>query len=367
MDFAPRTTQVSSTLADDRVFAQRARQLLERRVELRALAPDTPLVVAVAVEHEEAAKALVDPCSPLMLVLLSRDCAQGGPVVLVRVQNEGDTSRFAQLTYFAAGACRPAPTGPVARVAGVTITAEEAQPYVDEWLAEQRKRGAVPEAMNIAAERAGVVAKLIERAIFASATSSPAPLPEARTRDELDQSIRRLRDQLGAVASPTDAELRTYYGAHLESFTVQRSARAAMIVLPSEDEARAVRVLVDAAGADFAAIAKQRSRSPTAVRGGDLGVVAQGRMKAAWENVVFAARAGDVVGPFELDGQWYIVRVHEQMAATTKSYDVVVDDVRARWMAERRTAAVKEARARAHVEILQTDFSAHRLSEMSPW
>ncbi|MEI4883954.1 peptidylprolyl isomerase, partial [Klebsiella pneumoniae] len=66
---------------------------------------------------------------------------------------------------------------------------------------------------------------------------------------------------------------------------------------------------------DFRSVACQYSVDPTARgNGGDLGYRARGEFVAGVKNVdaVFHAKAGDIVGPLESPGGWYVFRVKDQ-------------------------------------------------------
>lgn len=90
--------------------------------------------------------------------------------------------------------------------------------------------------------------------------------------------------------------------------------------------ASARRVLQEARqGKDFAALARQYSQDPgTAPRGGDLGWFARGRMVKPFEEAVFRAKAGDVVGPVRTQFGLHIIKVHGRDARELKVASVVV-------------------------------------------
>ena len=66
-------------------------------------------------------------------------------------------------------------------------------------------------------------------------------------------------------------------------------------------------------GKDFAELARQYSKDPsTAAQGGDLGWFAKGRMVAPFENAVFGAKAGEIVGPIRTPFGLHVIKVHER-------------------------------------------------------
>lgn len=80
-----------------------------------------------------------------------------------------------------------------------------------------------------------------------------------------------------------------------------------------------------AQGESFEALARQHSQDPgSAALGGDLGWFGRGRMVAPFEEAVFGARPGEVVGPVETEFGYHLIRVDAradqevQLAALTQ-------------------------------------------------
>ncbi len=101
--------------------------------------------------------------------------------------------------------------------------------------------------------------------------------------------------EVNRKVSVSSAEVRRYYRDHPEEFQRPAEVHARQIVLASEEDAQAVLKLVQAPGADFAAIARSRSTAPEAAEGGDLGWFAQGEMPPQF-NVVFGLAKGGISG-----------------------------------------------------------------------
>jgi len=88
--------------------------------------------------------------------------------------------------------------------------------------------------------------------------------------------------------------------------------RARQIVLAEQEDAEAVRNLLDT-GASFEALALQRSvDQATRFSGGDLGYFTLDTMAEPYEAALRPAQPGDIVGPFVTDAGWVIMRVEER-------------------------------------------------------
>ena len=85
-----------------------------------------------------------------------------------------------------------------------------------------------------------------------------------------------------------------------------------MIVVATEAEAQAVAKLIST-GASFEALAMERSTdAATRFNGGDLGYFTTDVMPEAYAANLKGAKAGDIVGPFAIEGGWAILKVDDK-------------------------------------------------------
>lgn len=163
---------------------------------------------------------------------------------------------------------------------------------------------------------------------------------ERRLRDQLITSKVFARE-LRARADLSDTELRRRYEQEKERYRrPQRAQVQEIVIVPAiEDDAAAfeaarveagqVASRARAAGADFSAIAREVSDSPTAESGGDLGVISQGELMAALDQAVFNAQAGSVVGPIQTRAGWHVLYVARRIPSEIPGYDEVKEQLRA--------------------------------------
>ena len=85
-----------------------------------------------------------------------------------------------------------------------------------------------------------------------------------------------------------------------------------------------------AAPAKFAELAKANSEDPgSAAQGGDLGFFARGSMVKPFEDAVFAAKEGDIVGPVASDFGWHVIMITGIEKARQRSFDEVKGELEA--------------------------------------
>jgi len=153
-------------------------------------------------------------------------------------------------------------------------------------------------------------------------------------------------------------ELRAYYDQHIDEFLEgeQASARHILFRLApdateltrGETELRANGVAdIVRSGGDFAALAAQHSDDPGSKdMGGDLGWFGRGQMVPEFEDVVFSAKPGDIVGPIKSQFGYHVIKVEGFRPEHQQPFEEVQEQVRFRVLEDR---AVGEAEARAGV------------------
>jgi peptidyl-prolyl cis-trans isomerase C len=106
--------------------------------------------------------------------------------------------------------------------------------------------------------------------------------------------------------------VRGLYQEQLKLAKRSEELRARQIVTATQAEAEAVKKLL-ATGASFEALAMERSTDPaTRFNGGDLGYFTADVMPEAYEANLKSAKPGEVVGPFQVDGGWAVVKVEDR-------------------------------------------------------
>ncbi|HGO5814482.1 TPA: SurA N-terminal domain-containing protein [Mannheimia haemolytica] len=119
------------------------------------------------------------------------------------------------------------------------------------------------------------------------------------------------KDVEGKVAI-TDEQIQTYYDRNKAEYVTKGEAHLAHIQVATEAEAQAVEQELKN-GADFAAVAKAKSKDAlSANNGGDLGWAKAGTFPKAFEDAVATLNAGQVSAAVKVDNAYHIIKVLER-------------------------------------------------------
>ena len=144
------------------------------------------------------------------------------------------------------------------------------------------------------------------------------------------------QDALAAQLKIDPAEVKQTYEANAKQYTTAEERQASHILIavkpdatPAEKaaaKAKATMILEKARAnpASFADLAKEYSQDPgSAQQGGDLGSFARGSMVKPFEDAVFAAKVGDIIGPVETSFGYHVIKVTGITPPHVQSFDEV--------------------------------------------
>ena len=164
------------------------------------------------------------------------------------------------------------------------------------------------------------------------------------------------QEAIAAQVKVDPAEVRQAYDANAKQYTTNEERQASHILIAVKPDAsdadkaaakaKATALLEKARAKPdaFAELAKANSQDTgSAAQGGDLGSFARGAMVKPFEDAVFAAKVGDIVGPVQSDFGFHVIKV----TGITPSHVQTFDEVKGRIEADlrRQKAAQKFATA----------------------
>ncbi len=152
-------------------------------------------------------------------------------------------------------------------------------------------------------------------------------------------------------AAITDDALRQTYNDALKTMGGQEEVHAHHILVESEDEAKTILGELKA-GADFAALAKEKSKDPGASAGGDLGYFTKDQMVPEFAEVAFKMYPGQLSNPVKTQFGWHIIKLEDKRAKQPPEFDQVKDQIEAFLARKAQSEFIGQLRQSAKVERL---------------
>ena len=109
----------------------------------------------------------------------------------------------------------------------------------------------------------------------------------------------------------TQEECEAYYNEHKAMFVKEAKATAKHILTATEEESKKVLEEIESGVKTFEDAAKEYSTCPSKAQGGSLGTFGRGQMVKEFDEAVFTAEVGKVIGPVKTDFGYHLIRVDE--------------------------------------------------------
>src|SRR6195952_909604 len=236
------------------------------------------------------------------------------------------------------GLASAAVTGCLAMVllTGAPLRAEDANPVLakvngaeirqsDVALAEEELGPSLAQ-MDPATKKDNVLSFLIDMKIVSKAAEDKKVENSEEFKKRLAFTRKRLlMDTLLATegkVGATDEAMKKVYQDASKQISGEQEVHARHILVESEDEAKAIEDELKK-GADFAELAKKKSKDPGASDGGDLGFFTKDQMVPEFSNVAFTLEPGKISDPVKSQFGWHIIKVEEKRSRKAPEFDQV--------------------------------------------
>jgi peptidyl-prolyl cis-trans isomerase C len=123
-------------------------------------------------------------------------------------------------------------------------------------------------------------------------------------------------------AAVTDDAMHQVYDQAVKQMANEEEVHARHILVPTEDEAKAIEAELKK-GADFATLAKEKSKDPGAADGGDLGYFTKDQMVPEFSAAAFKLEKGQISDPVHTQFGWHIIKVEDKRIKPTPTFDQV--------------------------------------------
>jgi foldase protein PrsA len=175
---------------------------------------------------------------------------------------------------------------------------------------------------EIETELNNTIARFPSRAEFDKALKTAG-----MTMDDLRQLIktRLLTDKVNKKVvgkiTVTDKQAQDYYAKNATQFNTPETVTASHILVATEADAKAIQAQI-IAGADFAALAKEKSTDTASkVNGGALQAFSKGQMVPEFETAAFAMQPGDPPQVVKTQFGWHVIIVTARTPEKQRTYE----------------------------------------------
>ncbi|MEO6780936.1 MAG: peptidylprolyl isomerase [Bradyrhizobium sp.] len=259
----------------------------------------------------------------------------------------------------------------MALLSGLPARADDANPVLakvngseirqsDMAIAEE-ELGPSLEKMDPATKKENLLAFLIDMKIVAKAAEDK----KVEDSDEFKKRLafarnRLLMDSLLAnegKAATTDEAMKKVYDDAAKQITGEQEVHARHILVATEDEAKAIEEELKK-GADFAELAKKKSKDPGASDGGDLGFFTKDQMVPEFSAVAFSLEPGKISDPVKSQFGWHIIKVEEKRNRKPPDFDQVKGQIESYVTRKAQADYVAKLRETAKIERLDQPADA---------
>lgn len=195
-----------------------------------------------------------------------------------------------------------------------------------------------------------ILEQLIQQSALAQSFGADDPLYVQLSIENEHRALRAAEEiDLLLKSNLTEADIQAAYDAEYSEGFGGDEFNASHILLDTEEEAKAVKTMLDG-GSDFAALAAEKSTGPSGPNGGSLGWFGLGAMVPEFEASVTSLEPGQVSEPIQTQFGWHIVKLNEQRKKTAPLLNEVREEIANRLQSELLENHVAELTSAAEIE-----------------
>jgi peptidyl-prolyl cis-trans isomerase C len=191
-----------------------------------------------------------------------------------------------------------------------------------------------------------LVAKAAEAKNIADGSDFKQRLAFARNKVLMEMLL-----QSAAKSALTDEAMHKVYDEASKQMADEQEVHARHILVETEDEAKAIYAELKK-GADFAQLAKQKSKDPGAAEGGDLGYFTKEQMVPEFAEVAFKLDKGQFSEPVKTQFGWHIIKVEDKRKRQVPDFAKVKDQIETFVQRKAQVELVTKLRSEGKVERL---------------
>jgi peptidyl-prolyl cis-trans isomerase C len=145
----------------------------------------------------------------------------------------------------------------------------------------------------------------------------------------------------------------------------EEEVHARHILVATEGEAKDIEAQLKK-GADFAALAKEKSKDPGAAEGGDLGYFTKEQMVPEFAEAAFKLEKGQTSDPVKTQFGWHIIKLEDKRIKPTPTFDQVKGQLQSYVARRAQAELVDKLRKTATIERLDQPAGPSDSSALNP-
>lgn len=164
-----------------------------------------------------------------------------------------------------------------------------------------------------------------EEALNAALAQSSMTLDDLKKQMPLQIKVRKILEPQIKI---TDEDIKKHFDENKATYNVEEQVRASHILVKTQAEADAIlKQLKD--GADFAALAQEKSIDPvSAAKGGDLDFFTRSMMVQEFSDAAFKLKAGELSGVVKSEHGYHIIKATDHKDAHNYTLDEKKEEIR---------------------------------------
>jgi peptidyl-prolyl cis-trans isomerase C len=166
-------------------------------------------------------------------------------------------------------------------------------------------------------------------------------------------------------AALNDEAMHKVYDEAVKQMPPEQEVHARHILVQTEDEAKEIEAELKK-GADFATLAKEKSKDPGAADGGDLGYFTKDQMVPEFSQAAFKLDKGQISDPVHTQFGWHIIKVEDKRTKPTPTFDEVRGQIENYVAHKAQAELVANLRKSATIERLDQPPPAPDPSQLNP-
>lgn len=196
----------------------------------------------------------------------------------------------------------------------------------------------------------GILEQLVQQTLLAQSFEGDLPNRAQLSLENETRSLtagEALEEVFASALNPVAVQ--SAYEARFEGAEAVKEYNASHILLETEEAALAVKEEIEN-GADFAAVAREKSTGPSGPNGGQLGWFGTGAMVPSFEEAVIGLDVGEISDPVQTQFGWHIITLNETRVQERPTLDQVRGEIEEGLRAQALEARIAELTSGAEID-----------------